>query len=357
MASAPTDPSVLAVCQSQAAVERAVRLLGPLGAAVVGPGHLRSALKLIARREQPVVYLIDVGKTTLAAALVARLRRTPWIIDTGDRAYELARTTGSHGRLERQLIKVGERFLLKGACRVVVRGHGHLEFVRRTRAEVIRDLAPANAGPLDHVAAKKALGLEDRFVVGLVGSLVYAPRLGTSYGWDIVEALPLCPNDVVALVVGDGDGRARLEARAEQLGVAGRCRFVGRVDAEDVARLIAAMDVGVSTQTNNSVGMVRTTGKLPLYLACGLPVLATAVGEAELLLGPMGWTLPYTGEVDPQYPGRLADAIRRWRSDPEGASARRDAALAIHRSAFDVEELRNRAKRVLADCTPGLHPR
>ena len=68
------------------------------------------------------------------------------------------------------------------------------------------------------------------------------------------------------------------------------------------------MDAALSTQTNNRVGSVRTTGKLAHYMACGCYVLATDVGEARLLLPPE-MRLPYDGIKDAAYPARLAQKI------------------------------------------------
>jgi glycosyltransferase involved in cell wall biosynthesis len=102
------------------------------------------------------------------------------------------------------------------------------------------------------------------------------------------------------------------------------------------------MDAAISTQSNDAVGAVRTTGKLPLYLACGCPVLASHVGEAARLLGPLGWTIPYDGTVDRSYPERLAQAVDRWAADPAGTPARREQALSVYREAFDPEPVRAR---------------
>jgi glycosyltransferase involved in cell wall biosynthesis len=298
-----------------------------------------------------VVYVIDVGRSTLAAAAAAAARRIPYVIDTGDAAYELARSTGSHGRVGEGLVGLGEALVLRGACHVVVRGREHVGLLPHARATVVPDVAPATARPVSGAAVRRELDLADAFVVGLVGSLVHAPRLGISYGWDVVEALDHTDRSVHALIVGDGDGLAALEARAIDLGVSDRCRFVGRVHPDDVARYVAAMDVGVSTQSNDAVGRVRTTGKLPLYLACGLPVLATDVGEAHYLLGPLGWTLPYTGVVDRAHPRRLAEAVERWRRDTEGAGSRREAALTLSREAFDPTVMARRVAEVVQSCT------
>ena len=117
--------------------------------------------------------------------------------------------------------------------------------------------------------------------------------------------------------------------------------------SDEVAVWVSAMDAGLSTQTNDPVGAVRTTGKLPLYLACGCPVLASDVGEAEAAGRTAGWTIPYEGVVDRKYPARLAAAISDWAADPGGAADRRRQALELAARAFDEDEVRRRVLRVL----------
>jgi glycosyltransferase involved in cell wall biosynthesis len=109
------------------------------------------------------------------------------------------------------------------------------------------------------------------------------------------------------------------------------------------------MDVAVSTQTNDLVGAVRTTGKLPLYLACGCPVLASDVGEAKRLLGPLGWTIPYNGVVDSRYPQRLAGAVEELRADPAEVERRRADALELHQREYDATKIRRRIRALIDD--------
>ena len=299
------------------------------------------ALRAIRRSRARVVYLIDIGISTTIAAVGARLLRRRVVIDTGDLAYELARSIGGRSRMGLAAVWLGERVALSSASHVIVRGTEHLRHVGRP-ATFAPDLPPPSARPVPGHEARRALALEDAFVVGLVGSLNWAPRLGITYGWDLIEALPHTSPQVTALIVGDGSGRARLESRARALGVEQRCRFLGSVPSSEVVNWISAMDAAISTQTNDAVGAVRTTGKLPLYLACGCPVLASDVGEARRLLGPLGWTIRYDDVVDNEYPRRLASAIDRWVDDPGGAEDRRERALEIAASAFDVEAVRAR---------------
>jgi hypothetical protein len=342
---------VLSVCQSAAAAERARQLRdGAAETAVIAPAPgLRGALvaaRSVLATDADVLYLVDVGKATTVAAAAGRLSRRRIVVDTGDAGYALARSVGERSFVGLVLVGAGEQLALRCADEVVVRGRLHAALVPRPTTH-IPDLAPVEAKPVEAADLGAELELAGAFVVGLVGSLNASPRRRISYGWDLIEALPLTDRSVVALIVGDGSGLEPLRRRAEALGVAARCRFVGRVPSERVNTYVSLMNAAISTQTNDVVGQVRTTGKLPLYLSCGCPVIATHVGEAATLLGPHGWTQPYSGVVDRSYPGRLATAIEAWRLDPAGEPERRRLALRIAAEKFDAEEMRARLETVI----------
>jgi glycosyltransferase involved in cell wall biosynthesis len=348
---APPAPSVLAVGHSAYAAARARQLLGSGPVVVAAGGGWRGVARAcgaVLRRRARVVYLVDVGMSTSVAALLGRALGRRVVLDTGDLGYELARSVGGRSRLGLAAVALGERTALRCAHHVIVRGRAHLAHLNGSPASVVPDVAPEEAEPAPGDAVRASLGLPaDAFVVGLVGSLNWSPRLRRCYGWDLLEAIAGAPSHVHALIVGDGDGREWLEARARELGVAERCHFAGRVPPDRVAEWIGAMDAAVSTQTNDAVGSVRTTGKLPLYLACGCPVLASDVGEAARLLGPLGWTVPYAGTVDEGYPERLRAAIAGWAADPAGQADRRASARRLAREAFDADEMRRRLAGVL----------
>jgi glycosyltransferase involved in cell wall biosynthesis len=345
--------TTLAIGHSVYAAERARQLLAGRQNTIViaaGPGWtgILRACGAVLRHRPEVVYLVDVGMSTTLAAAIARILRRPIVLDTGDRAYELARSLGGRSAAGMAAVRIGEKLTLRVADHVVVRGRGHLEHLASTPGSVVPDLPPDAAKPKSGARVRKRLGLgEGVFVVGLVGSLNWSPRLERCYGWDLVEALVDAPEYVHALIVGDGDGLRWLEDRAAALGVADRCHFVGRVASDSVAEWIGAMDAAISTQTNDAVGEVRTTGKLPLYLACGCPVIASDVGEAARLLGPLGWTVPYTGTIDPQYPARLGERIVEWAEDSTSALERQDTAIRLAATAFPVAALRERLAAIL----------
>lgn len=341
-----TAPVLLAVAHSADARLRAEQLLEDMpGASVRGPfsspAGMVGAVAAVVSIRTDVLYLVDVGKSTVPLAVLGRLLRRRVVVDTGDASFALARSLGERSFVSLLLVGLGERIALRCADEVVVRGRAHAAQVPRPTIHV-PDLAPPGTVPRPGAELRRSLGLEEAFVVGLVGSLILSARRGISYGWDLIEALPHTDDSVHALVVGDGTGLEPLRRRAAALGVADRCRFVGRVPAEEVGTYIGAMSAAISTQTNDLVGQVRTTGKLPLYLASGCPVIASDVGEAATLLGPHGWTLGYAGVVDRSYPRRLAAAIEVWRRDPMGEPARRRLALRIAAESFDPGEMRMR---------------
>jgi GT2 family glycosyltransferase len=340
--------TVLAVAGSENARLRAEQLLAGVPGKVISPSDEQGVLRVtwaVLSSGSRNLYLIDVVKTTTVAALLGRLRGRRVIVDTGDVVFALARSLGDRSFLGLLAVGVGEGLALHCAERTVVRGRAHARLVPGPVTH-IPDLAPPGSGPVPAEDLRRELGLEGGYVVGLLGSLILSRRLGVSYGWDLVEALAHTDPRVRALVVGDGSGRAVLEARAQELGVAERCRFVGAVGPERVCRYVCAMDAALSTQTNDVVGQVRTTGKLPLYLACERPVLATHVGEAARLLGPHGWTIPYWGRLDRDYPPRLAERVEAWRADPDGEAGRRALAARLA-GEFDPATMRARLRELL----------
>jgi glycosyltransferase involved in cell wall biosynthesis len=266
-----------------------------------------------------VVYVVN---TALPGALLAcwwRLRRgVPFILDTGDVVAEMARSAGTAPVWKRPCLWLGESLAENLAHAIVVRGTEHKRYLdarRRKPVVVLRDgYCEATVTSAQVAALRRQLGLEDAFVVGVLGSLIHSPRLNICYGWDLIGALARLRHlPIHGIIVGDGNGRRWLEARARELGVAHRVTFCGRVPYLDVPLYVRLFDIALSTQTNNLAGRVRTTGKLPEYMAAERFILASKVGEAARLL-PDSMLIEYHGDVDGEYPQRLAKRIETiWR--------------------------------------------
>ncbi len=135
----------------------------------------------------------------------------------------------------------------------------------------------------------------------------------------LVRALPLLVRelDVEAVLVGDGPERARLEALAEELGVADRALFLGARSHVEMPALLASGELAVfpSLMEATSVAALEC-------MACEVPVAASRVGGLpEIVDDAVG------GLFEPGDPADLARTVARLLTEADlgamGAEARR----------------------------------
>ena len=156
-------------------------------------------------------------------------------------------------------------------------------------------------------------GLGGRRVLLTVGRLAGSERYK---GFDeVLEVLPdLAPEipDLVYVIVGDGDDRARLAQKAKDLGVSERVMFTGYVSEEEKKDLYAFADVFVMPGRGEGFGIVFLEA-----MAMGVPVIAsTRDGSREAVRdGELGLV------VDPDRPDKLKAAIRKALELPRGRPA------------------------------------
>jgi len=304
-----------------------------------------------------LIYVMDTAYTGVLAGFIAKkLIGCKLVVDTGDVAFDLAKSVGTYSKKQLVLIQWIEQLAVTQSDCLVVRGSYHKQWLANQgiqNVEFIPDGIDFQSVQLvDSTLLRQQLGLENCLVVGVVGTMAWSKQHQMCYGWDIVEALAfLRDSPVRALLVGDGDGRTILEQRAEYLGVSDRITFVGKIPYEKLSHYLVAMDVCVSTQSNDLVGMVRTTGKLPLYLAYGKYVIATDVGEASRVLPNVGCLLPYIGVRDDQHPARLATHLRTLLNEPLRLQVD-EMAKQVAKKNFDYDLLAQKVERV---CLNLLH--
>lgn len=174
---------------------------------------------------------------------------------------------------------------------------------------------------------RRSLCLEGKFVVG------HFSRLSPWKGQDVlVKALTHCPDNVVALLVGDAlfgedDYVQELKNLIANLNLQHRVHFLGF--RSDVPELMHACDLIAHTSTApEPFGRVIVEAML-----CRRPVVAAAAGGAKELVqhGQTGW-LSSTGDSQ-----ALAALVSHCSQFPEEAAAMGEAAYAYARQTFKLE--------------------
>lgn len=188
--------------------------------------------------------------------------------------------------------------------------------------------------------------LEDRLVIGFVGSL--KPWHGLDFLLDAFLRVGDEQPEAVLLVVGEGPGRAELQARVARTGLDGRVIMTGRVSHDEIPSYLAAMDLTVAPFLPQD-GFYFSPLKVVESLAVGCPVVAPRLGQLESLVAD-----GVTGLLFP--PGDLSACVQCILSLLGDVSLRRsmgDSAGIAAREAFGW----NRAARQVTDLITGLRPR
>lgn len=316
-------------------------------------GKIISILKLLVfltRVRPAVIYVFDVSYSGVLAAGVYRIVfGNSLITETGDAIVELAQSTGNRGRLGLWLTGLLEKMAFATADRIVVRGSFHKQLLspRGIEAEVIQDgVDTSRFTPAEVTDLRFQYGLHGALTLGLVGSSIWSKKLQMCYGWELVETLKLLKGKHVhGIMIGNGSGIPHLKGRCREYGIENMITFLDHVPYDQLPRYLNLIDVCLSTQTNDVVGKVRTTGKLPLYLAAARYILASDVGEAARVLDPE-MLVPYEGVKDEQYPQKLATRIETILEHPELLN-RADANVALAEKHFDYSLLAKRVGNVI----------
>ncbi|MFO7898645.1 MAG: glycosyltransferase [Planctomycetota bacterium] len=254
-----------------------------------------AAIRTYLGRQRPDVVHTHTSKAGALGRMAARLAGVPVVHSPHGHLFY-----GYYGRLGTGLVVAAERVLAPLARRVAVltdtsrEEHLARAIGRRWQYETVPSGADLRRYRPDDELRERVraeLGVGDAFVVGWAG------RLSEVKGPDIfVEAAPRIAAEVpeaAFLVAGDGPLGETAEARAAELGVAERCRFLGHRD--DLEAVLNACDVFLVTSRNEGLGLAAVEA-----LACGVPVVAPAVGGLPELLerGESGVLVPI-GEPRP----------------------------------------------------------
>jgi glycosyltransferase involved in cell wall biosynthesis len=281
------------------------------------------------RRVDVMICVSPPLQLGLTAWLVASTRRARLIVHLQDIVPDAALSTGMMrtGRavaLSRRL----ERFVYRRADRITVISEGF-------RANLLAKRVPASKVVVlpNWIDAGRFDVQPDSEVRGTLGApdgetlVLHTGNMGAKQGLETVvdAAAQLADENIAITLIGDGQSRAALEARASRV-PGHRLRFLPLQD--DLPATLAAANILVLSQ-RAQVTDSAAPSKLLSYMAAGKPVVATVneSSEAGHLIKQAGCGIV----VPPERPDRLAEAIRELHRHPEkhaelGAAGRRHVA-------------------------------
>jgi len=123
--------------------------------------------------------------------------------------------------------------------------------------------------PLATKEIKERFNLEDKLVVGFVGSIMPYHKVDKLI-YAFARANRELPNRLKLLVVGGGAGLEELEALASELGIEDETEFSGQMARSEISTMLHAMDICVLPSTNWYCSPI----KLFEYALCAKAIIA-----------------------------------------------------------------------------------
>ena len=310
-----------------------------------GPRHVvaASAIASAARRVEVIYSTGMLGRTTLAAALARR----PTVLKlTSDPTFERSLRWGltspslTSFQAERGMrigvLRRARQFELGRAARILVPSKAFAALaaswgVPAGKTEVLPNpVEPPTLPPRGQLRAD----------LGFAGpTLVFAGRLVPQKSLDVALEAVRLDGDVTLVLAGDGPERARLEARAAELALGERARFLGPRPRDEIFRLLRAADATLLSSSWENFPHIAVEA-----LSVGTPVLATdAGGVAEIVLDGSNGLLAPPGDAR-----ALAAVIRRYFAEPDLQEQLR-ARAAESVSPFAREAVYSRLEEILVE--------
>jgi glycosyltransferase involved in cell wall biosynthesis len=290
-----------------------------VGAIVAGARMAKGAREPI--QASDIVHLHGNGFLVETAKLIADRYRKPYVITLyGTDVWHHDRAR--HRRFATVVADARQRVFYSEALRAFAEPLG----LAGPPSRVVYAPVPDRFRAVD---AEERHGLRARLGAPDGPLLLTVKRLHDVAGYDVLlpalqHVFAVHPNGQ-AWIAGDGQLRTVLEARAAELGMQSRVRFLGRLDNEQLWQYYASADLFVLPSRLESWGTVMLEA-----LASGTPVVATATAGGTEVHGhfPDDVTLAPT-----ENPTALAEAIERALLEPRRVT---DAAIRRLQTDFSI---------------------
>jgi glycosyltransferase involved in cell wall biosynthesis len=269
-----------------------------------------SKMNRLLREIKPHIVHTHTSKAGILGRFSACLNNAPVVVHTPHGHV----FWGYFGPLTSRLFIILEKFATHGTDRMVMlteqekEDHLHCRIGTEEKFAVIHSgvtLEPFLRGDKDREQMRKELSIPaDAFIIGTVGRLTAVK--GQRYLLEAAAKLSADIPGLFCIILGDGELREELKAKATDLGIGVHVLFLGWRD--DVAAIISVFDVFVLPSLNEGMGRVIVEA-----MAAGKPIVASDIGGIRNLVAPRisGILVP------PADPEALAAGIKDLYRDPD----------------------------------------
>lgn len=261
----------------------------------------------------------------IAGAIIARLRRRPFVLEVRDLWPDSIAQLGQLGNMRLiGLLEWIETRLYRSAVGIVVNTRSFIDHIEargvdRDRIELIYNgIDPRLFRPRPpDLELLTRHGLEGRWLVAYVGTLGLAHGLTTVL--DAAERLRE-QREIMFLFIGDGADRVRLESEASTRQL-DNVRFLGLLPRSELPGWIASIDCLLVMLRDLPVFETVIPSKIFEFCAQARPVVVAARGEIRRLVDEARAGLV----IDPEDGAKLASAIEHVRAHPDETDLRAQA--------------------------------
>jgi glycosyltransferase involved in cell wall biosynthesis len=283
-----------------------------------GARAMFTAVRLHRRERFALVQVHSLPDFLVFAAMPLRLVGVPVLLDLHEAMPEFFRSRfpGASNPLVHRLLMLQERVSIAASTATITVNPAMRDRlvglgVPAAKAGVV--VNSPSLGRFDAAAHPRRQFREDGRL-----RLVYTGALTPTYELDVAIAAvariaAARPDlDVAFEVYGRGDSGPALAAQAEELGIADRVTFHGRIPIEDVPAAVARADIGLAPTRHDQFTDMSLSTKVFEYAAMGKPVVASRLPMVESTFPP-GTVATYT----PGDPAAMADAVLTFVDDTE----------------------------------------
>lgn len=170
--------------------------------------------------------------------------------------------------------------------------------------------------------------------------IIFTGNVGVAQGLDILpkvaKLLKSTDDKIKFIIVGDGRNKQELLQSVKNLDVEDLFCFIGRKPAEEIPELLATCEAAFVSFMDSPLFSMTIPAKLQSYMACGIPVIASAAGEtAKVIEDAQCGRVSAIGDVE-----GLTNIIRDFmKKNPKELSRIGENALNYCRTHFDKIKL------------------